>query len=169
MESHALKGLKQVLESLMHLTERSTSPDETCEEITLKLSEEVPSGSLTPMGSISEGILAQHIPRTSFHPGTQLSDNLFRIKNLSTGAEIHLTPPSEGFFTILNTLISNENYTEALEHVHQQKSKMNRTLWEATSTNDADLCKLLLDKKFYGEIAAEPNSKNEFGFWTTAS
>ena len=163
MESHALKGLKQILESLVHLTEPSTTPDDLCEESTLKLSEKLSNDSLTPMGSISEGILAQHIPRTSFHPGTQLSDNLFRIKNLETGQEIRINPESEGFFTILNTLISAEKYTEAMDHVHHQKSKMNKTLWEAAGNNDADLCKLLLDKKFYGEIAAEPNSKDEFG------
>lgn len=158
MES-ALKGLKEVLESLVPL--ENSSPD--YEETTLKLTDAISNNSFSPMGSISEGILAQHIPRTSFHPGTQLSDNLFRIKNTETGQEININGEEEGFFTVLNMLISAEKYGEAMAHIQSQKEKMNRTLWEASTNNDSDLCKLLLDKKFYGEIAAEPNSKDENG------
>ena len=162
MESYVLKELKRVLESLVHPT-ASTNPDECDEENTFKLSEEILSNTSTPMGSISEGALAQNIPRSSFHPGLQISDNIFNIKNTDTGEEIHLAKEKEGFFVVLNELMNTEKYNEAMEHIHLQKEKMNATLWEAASNNDPDLCKLLLDKKLYGEIAAEPNSKDPYG------
>lgn len=162
MEGLVLKGLKRVLESLVQ-SKDSVNIEEVCDETTLKLSEELSNGSITPMGSISEGTLAQNIPTSSFHPGIQLSDNLFHIKNIHTGQEINITAEEEGFFTVLNALISNEKYPEAMNHINRQKDRMNQALWEAANNNDADLCKLLLDKKFYGEIAAEPNSKDECG------
>ena len=159
MDNSVLKGLKKVLESLVHLKNSSSQEDD--DESTLKLSEALSSSSITPMGSISEGILAQNIPKSSFHPGLQLSDNMFHIKNLNTGQEIRLN--NEGFFGVLNEYLTNEKYAEAMDHIFSQKEKMNTALLEAANNNDPDLCRLLLDKKNYGDIAAEPNGKDFLG------
>lgn len=121
-------------------------------------------GSITPMGSISEGDLAQDIPHASFHPGYQLTDNIFRIKNMDTGQEIHINEEGEEFFSVLNELFSNEKYTEAAQLISVQKEKMNRALLEAASNDDSELCKLLIDKKYYGDIAAGPNCRDPMGY-----
>lgn len=162
MEDSVLKGIKTFLESLANT--QITSIEANPEENVSKLSDALYSSSITPMGSVSEGILAQNIPKSSFHPG-QLSDNLFHLKNMTTGEELALSKPGDSFFTTLNQLINEEKYTEAMDHISDQKSKINIALWQAASNNDADLCRILLDKKTYGELAAETNSRNGEG-WT---
>ena len=160
MEDSILKDIKKVLESLA--TTQTISAEMTSEDTQQKFSAALSSSSITPMGSVSEGILAQNVPKSSFHPG-QLSDNLFHLRNLNTGEELALLKPGESFFATLNILINEEKYTEAMDHISDQKSKMNSALWQAASTGDFELCKILLDKKTYGELAADANSRNSEG------
>jgi protein-serine/threonine kinase len=160
MEDSVLKSIKKVLESLA--TAQTISAELTLEEAPQKFSEALSNNSLTPMGSVSEGILAQNIPKSSFHPGL-LSDNLFHLKNLNTGQELALLKPGESFFAALNELINEEKYSEAMDHISEQKSKMNAALWQASGNGDFELCRILLDKKTYGELAADANSRNSQG------
>lgn len=144
--------LKKLLDGLLSLEKNSLSSTQASSSgdmIPIKLDEEN-DVSLTPCGSISEGILAQNLPSSHFHPG-------YREKQIKSDEK------NSKFIRRFSELLIAQQYNEALETLEEQSSKMDTSLIEAASNNDFSLCKHLMDKRHYGELVAKCNAKDSEG------
>ena len=141
-----LEGLLSLDKNLSGLTQASSSGDNISEK---KLEDDLDL-CVTPFGSISEGALAQNLPVSRFHPG---------YRRETKGSE----QTKSRFIIRFSDLVSTKQYTEALESLKEQTLKMDSSLFNAASDNNASLCKALMDRREYGEIIARCNAKNSDG------
>jgi protein-serine/threonine kinase len=148
MESGMVKTLKKLLDGLVSLDKTASGEPETSSgENTIQRLEDETELLLTPQGSISEGTLAQSMPSSHYQPG-------FREKPASNKTH---------FIRRFSDLINMQKYSEALETLKEETTKMESSLLQAAETNNHSLCRQLMDKREYGELAAQCNSKDENG------
>ncbi|OMJ73271.1 hypothetical protein SteCoe_28084 [Stentor coeruleus] len=156
MESTMVKNLKKLLDGFLtlenHQNHEKTPSDVTqtssSGEILNKVEDEVDLF-LTSYGSISEGTLAQNLPSNNFNPGFRHNTAVQKSK--------------KNFIRKFSDLLSTEQYAEALETYKEQTSKMDSALIEAAGSNNASLCRQLLDRREYGELVAQTNAKDAEG------
>jgi protein-serine/threonine kinase len=144
MESVMIQKLKKLLENLTTLEKTSSSLTHTTssgETLSHGL-EEDQDPQLTPSGSISEGIKAQLLPTSHFHAGFPIIPREQSLKS-----HHHL-------IRHISDLLSNQDYEKALEMIKEKSAEINSSLILAVQTNDASLCRQLLDKRELGELAA---------------
>lgn len=148
-----VKKLKKLLEGLLSLeknlsgTTETSSPGETLFDKKTEIESNL---FLTPNGSISEGILAQNLPISHFHPGYH-------------GESLSATGTNKKFIRRFSDLLSAEQYTEALESLKEESCKMDALLIEAAKNDNASLCRRLMDKREFGELIARCNAKDSEG------
>ena len=148
-----VKKLKKLLEGLISLEKNFSGLTMTSSSGDLgsdKKLEDDPELFITPNGSISEGILAQNLPVSQFHPG-------YRGESNSSDHS------KSKFIRRFSDLLSAQQYTEALESLKEQALKMDGSLFEAVSNNNPSLCRHLMDRREYGELIGRCNAKNSEG------
>ena len=148
-----VKKLKKLLEGMLSLERTLSSVTQSSSSGDIFLDKKIEEDAdifQTPNGSISEGMLAQNLPSSHFHPG-------FRGEEPSAGV------PTTKFIRRFSDLLSAQQYTEALESLKEETFKMDKALIEAAACDNASLCRRLMDKREFGELVARCNAKNHEG------
>ena len=143
-----VKKLFQYLDGFISL-EKTSEPETSSGENTIQRLEDETELFISPQGSISEGSLAQCMPSSHYQPG-------FRDKILSDDNKFQ-------FIRKFSELINMQKYNEALETFKEENNKMQSSLIHAAETNNYSLCRQLMDKREYGELAAKCGIKDENG------
>ena len=143
-----VKKLFQYLDGFISL-DKTSEPETSSGENTIQRLEDETELLLSPQGSISEGTLAQCMPSSHYQPG-------FREKTATADNKIQ-------FIRRFSDLINMQKYNEALETLKEETNKMEMSLLQAAETNNHSLCRQLMDKREYGELAAKCGIKDENG------
>ena len=144
--------VKKLLEGLTSLEKSSSELTQTSDKLTTHLTDEDQNQTLTPQGSISEGIRIQVLPSSQFNPGFRNLEHLG--KQEASKAKL-----IENF----SDLMQNQEYEKALDAFKVNSARISASLIIAAEANDPVLCKHLLDKRELGELAAKCASRDALG------